>query len=972
MKKVDSGEFFHVNAEQFNSFAEYKIFPAEKFDTFESAKSPLETGSFSEHFNDGNATKTNSGAQAESNGSELRRQIEKANRAQSQSYSNDSSAASSGTSSSATASGASSSTSATSASAASASATASTAAVGASAVVVAVVVLAVITVGLFVNFGNYVTPVLGMDYVALTINIDDFIATEKVAAGLSAEDFWIEYETANGAQRMHLRSGQHTYLFTGLQPGTDFTYKVFCSESQYASETEYFSQTLTTSATSKPVGVLDEMNTNVRLDEQMKCAVLTYSVYLSDYNHAYNHATFFVCDAPMSDSGEISNALYAADMPDEDNFFRGEVFDITSKELFLYVVGESDDGSVVLFSHQLHVDIPDEWCAQHNDVFDVQAGSEVATCGFNAISVEGALSQMDKNQSFGVYFTQYGEDGTPILERVDAEMQVDTQQNVFITRAVTCYGLTAFRYTVYTWENDVETVVYQSQILQYTGNQDFTAVYNKVPAAEATVSYNSGGNVTVYVDPEFYAESVDMFYKVVAMNENGTIYGEYYGTGMAEISIPDCYGLNQLSLVYYDCANFVNGTWQYGWYSTESVQFCVPQVAFSETNFDGTNFTLAYTCNMIYDYSQAYLELEISDGESTYYQYADGLAESGVIVLDSITSELGNVTVSGTLSFVDYTTGGDVHPMQLQPYNCNLNYGFEITSVNADVSGGESTIPVTVNFNASMPQTYSVVITNADYSVNESVAVTENSCSFSVSANNDAQLTVSVTDKEGQVWGSYSYVVSKTAAEANYTAPSFMNSVNPGDALVTYNDDGTINIYRKIDFQCSNENVYYNAYVYPLVDNGDGLVPGDGYDVIGRDTYAVIEDLPFQNYYFTYYTMFDYNGVSYTMYTDIPSGGITFPESYGSYEVATSETETSVKISIPSNYGHLQNKVTVNGVDYQYTMYTDSYETYPTLTIDAAIDVVSVVIYHNPNISYYDVFLQEIPIKGTLYRAVTL
>lgn len=81
MKTVDSGEFFHVNAEQFNSFAEYKIFPAEKFDTFESAKSPLETGSFSEHFNDGNATKTNSGAQAESNGSELRRQIEKANRA---------------------------------------------------------------------------------------------------------------------------------------------------------------------------------------------------------------------------------------------------------------------------------------------------------------------------------------------------------------------------------------------------------------------------------------------------------------------------------------------------------------------------------------------------------------------------------------------------------------------------------------------------------------------------------------------------------------------------------------------------------------------------------------------------------------------------------------------------------------------------------------------------------------------------
>lgn len=81
------------------------------------------------------------------------------------------------------------------------------------------------------------------------------------------------------------------------------------------------------------------------------------------------------------------------------------------------------------------------------------------------------------------------------------------------------------------------------------------------------------------------------------------------------------------------------------------------------------------------------------------------------------------------------------------------------------------------------------------------------------------------------MWGSYDYTVSKTSAEANYTAPSMMNSTNPGDALVTHNGDGTINIYRKIDFQCSNENVYYNAYVYTMVGSDDGLIPGDGYDV---------------------------------------------------------------------------------------------------------------------------------------------
>ncbi|MGN1066300.1 MAG: hypothetical protein ACI4QH_00665 [Candidatus Fimimonas sp.] len=842
----------------------------------------------------------------------------------------------------------------------------------ASTIVVAVVVLAVITVGLFVNFGNYVTPVLGMDYVALTVNVDDFIANEKVAAGLSAEDFWIEYETANGTQRINMRSGEHTYLFTGLQPETSFTYKVFCTESQYASESEYFSQTLTTPSTSLPVGVLDEMNTSVFLDEQMKTAVLTYSVYLSDFNRTYPNTTFFVCDAPQSFDGEIANVLYAVEAPDENNFFRGEVFDVISKELYLYVVGRTDDGNhAVLFSHQLHVDIPDEWLEVNEAPFEVQEGSEFSHCTFNGIFAGGSLSKLDETATFGAYFTQYNHNGVPIEERSEAELIVDAQQKTYSVNGGAYYGVSTFSYTVFTLQDDVENIVYQSDPIQFTANQEFTGVYTKVSPSDAIVTYYVDGNVMVSVDPEFYAENPDMYYKVQVTNSFGTVFGEYCGTGAAEMFF-SYGGLDEIVLVYYDCANFADGEWQYASYETEGVAFCVPQITFGNTDFDGTNFTLAYTFDMIYDYSLAFLELEIFDGENTYYQRAEGLAESGVIVLDSITSELGNVIVRGTLTFSDYTTGGDGHSLPLDAYNCNLSYSFEVTRVNADVSGSDSTVPVTVTFNAHMPQTYSVAITNDDGSVNEVVAVTEGACTVNVSASDDVQLTVSVTSKEGQVWGSYAYTVSKTEAEANYTAPSTMNCTNPGDALVTHNDDGTINIYRKINFQCSNENVYYNAYVYTFVNSGDGLVPGEGYDVIGRDTYAVIENLPYQNYYFLYHTMFDYNGVSYTMYTEMPSGGITFPENYGSYETAITDTETSVKITLSSSYGHLQNKVTVNGVDYQYTRYTDSYETYPILTIDGAIDVVSVVIYYNPNISNYEEYSQEITIKGTLYRAVTL
>ena len=38
--------------------------------------------------------------------------------------------------------------------------------------------------------------------------------------------------------------------------------------------------------------------------------------------------------------------------------------------------------------------------------------------------------------------------------------------------------------------------------------------------------------------------------------------------------------------------------------------------------------------------------------------------------------------------------------------------------------------------------------------------------------------------------------------------------VNPEDSTVTYNDDGTINIYRNINFATNSSNIYYDAFIY--------------------------------------------------------------------------------------------------------------------------------------------------------------
>ena len=150
------------------------------------------------------------------------------------------------------------------------------------------------------------------------------------------------------------------------------------------------------------------------------------------------------------------------------------------------------------------------------------------------------------------------------------------------------------------------------------------------------------------------------------------------------------------------------------------------------------------------------------------------------------------------------------------------------------------------------------------------------------------------------------------------------------------------------------------------------MVMEDKHDVIGRDKYAVLENVPLKSYYFLYYTMFDYGGVSYTMYTEMPSGGITFSDTYGMVETSPSETQTTLMFTITEYGGYLQNKVSVNGVDYEFTTYEGEYDTAPTLVLDGTPEITSVVIYFNPNISNYESISQEITVKGTLYRAITL
>ncbi|MBE5764057.1 MAG: hypothetical protein E7339_00450 [Clostridiales bacterium] len=85
------------------------------------------------------------------------------------------------------------------------------------------------------------------------------------------------------------------------------------------------------------------------------------------------------------------------------------------------------------------------------------------------------------------------------------------------------------------------------------------------------------------------------------------------------------------------------------------------------------------------------------------------------------------------------------------------------------------------------------------------------------------------------------------------------NYKNPGDVGVTYNEDGTINVYIKTDFESADEKIYYEVQL-------------GNKRFISRESIFVAEALPDDIYALTYRICYDYNGVQYYVNEIVPSG----------------------------------------------------------------------------------------------------
>ena len=197
----------------------------------------------------------------------------------------------------------------------------------------------------------------------------------------------------------------------------------------------------------------------------------------------------------------------------------------------------------------------------------------------------------------------------------------------------------------------------------------------------------------------------------------------------------------------------------------------------------------------------------------------------------------------------------------------------------------------------------------------------------------------------------------------------------PGYSVVTYNDDDTINLYRKVGFSSTDPNIYLDAILFDT--NYEDPTTGEMQylnaihnKTVG--TYSIIEDLVPFNYCYIYFVNYDKDGVIYQMNKADSSGHLVFTGREPiTYEVSYDETSDSTKLIIRNDFDYsIKNQIIIDNIYYYFIDYTARATTYKALIPGNVIGKqmnLSMTLYDE----YYDFYSIDCEMKGNQYKTYT-
>lgn len=254
------------------------------------------------------------------------------------------------------------------------------------------------------------------------------------------------------------------------------------------------------------------------------------------------------------------------------------------------------------------------------------------------------------------------------------------------------------------------------------------------------------------------------------------------------------------------------------------------------------------------------LDIQNADGVSLRFDFSDGKyldrpLTSAEIAAEYVELKLPETAISFTVT-PTLTKGG--YTLKQEPTEKVIENNLEIDTL-VYIDGQYMSIELYIR-GLTNGASYLHVISDAEDIDTQDYYVFDGYATVYFKTREQKTLRVYLTDDTGARLSNEVQITLDTSmpqSVPNYT----LNYTNPGDARVTYNTDGTVNIYVTTGFACEDSSYYCR------VNFGNNAVKT-------RDNSAVARNLPNTSYPLKYSVCFERDGIEYAVYTVVPSGAV--------------------------------------------------------------------------------------------------
>lgn len=526
----------------------------------------------------------------------------------------------------------------------------------------------------------------------------------------------------------------------------------------------------------------------------------------------------------------------------------------------------------------------------------VAVASVVATTTF--VTTKPDIDLLHLNQ--GSNYVEYAISAKEIEEDTDYFIVISTSNEKDIEFEITSDGIYEnsveglkpeweYKISVIGKDEFLGTVTYFEQKFQTTKSDSnielpnhFDGNYVKPNIDDAIITWdNQNNNYNISLDITCDEMNENYFYKLVAYDENNNILSSYKDTKSANSTLK--VDKNALICNVFFEIYAINGT------TTKLLENLeVGKIDLSTPTLNITNVivTGANTLEINYDFDAKNYSAENIDNLLFNISYSDN--NNQIIELDYAELILGKKTLNISENISSITI--------------NSSFNFAFNQISREVVSEEKAFELNNDFEIKYSiDTYNQYIILKPVGLfgdatTICVSTSENSESVSydlfydihIPYKNSGEITLTyyLSNESGEILSTEQTITANTTFERmNYN----FNYKNPSDVGITYNPNGSINLYIDTNFTSEDEDVYYQI---KLTNYESNLTLYYTF----KEELAIITNLQNTNYGITYEVCKDINAIQYSFMNVTPSG--TINEAYYDYTISGTIFEKECQLTL--------------------------------------------------------------------------